>query len=324
MKRTARLLLASVAALALGLPSLTYANGVSGDLTLTVEELEDGGVRFTMSGSTTARTSGTVYQTPWFYDSGTGRYIPPSTLESGQSYSLPTGLAYGITSTDTSPPEEGDIEEGSGEIESPLSGINFASGGWYLYSTSHVFGGSLIRGIGSVTVPAPSSNEPNSQIEETLPPGIPFSNFVPGTYQVSGTYFDMTYVVVPYTPAPPVEPIASSPRITLSGPGRLPNAFVGRGASRGTVRIRNTGDVPVRNLRAAISGPGSRDFRATRPAPRQIAPGSVATSRILFRPTRIGQRRARLVVRSNIRPAATQLVGRGIRFGLPGPLRPVR
>ncbi len=312
--------------------------GVSGDLTVTVEELADGGMRFTLSGSAPVKSTGSVNRTPWVYDEEIARYIPPSTLDESREFFLPEGVSLQVPLLPSSLPEDGPEDLGPEPLMYDVDDLRleFASGGWYLRFSSEFLDDSVtepVRGTGSVVIPPGSlfagvgmGSQPEDAPEEGdfLPESeaLKFSDFVPGTFPIQGNRFDITYVVVPFSEVQPIS--TPTPAITLRGPGRYPALFVGRGARVQVARIRNTGDAPLRGLRAIVVGGGSRDFRASQPAPRQLAPGRMATSRVVFRPRRVGLRRARLIVRGNAPQATAHLVGQGRRMGLAGPLRPFR
>jgi hypothetical protein len=317
-------LVAALALLIFGEPS-AYAGGIAGDLTLTVEEQENGDIRFTLTGSSPIKNSGSPYYTPYGYDSSIGRLIPTATRDdSFTSFPLPPGLVLQSDGVPTSETDDGEIGEGLSFVALPIEEIHFFSGGWVLSVTSGgVISGYTVQGEGSCLLTVGPSD--GSEVEE-IPPAKPieFSDFVPGTYPVEGTYYDMTYVVVPYSEVVPIsvpQPTAA-PAIALRGRGVFPSTRVGSTSAPRTIRIRNAGKAPLRGLRASVQG--SREFSVSAPRPASLSPGASASVKVRFRPSASGRRSARLVVSGNAPSASISLVGRGVAVPVRAPLRPFK
>lgn len=200
--------------------------GPSGDLTITVTEMAGGNVNFSMSGSTTAKSTNSNYQTP------SSQISPPSNGVANTSYSL-NGLSIDI------------------ELTTNLNTLEFNSSVWYLSGGATMYASSVglpVTGSGSVTTNA-----------------IPFSNFVAGTFPVIGDLYDITYVVVPYVsePTAPMGPVptgspSSEPEdpILVVNQGAINSANSGlafSGANQSTIQNLShmaTGDLNDRLFRA--------------------------------------------------------------------------
>lgn len=260
--------IAAILALFQGFSGQLFAQFPAGDLTVTVEELDGGEVRFSLSGSAPLRSTG------GFSDTGFNEATPspPHTLGSSANYPLPAGLKLSASGSDF-----------------PLNHIYFYNGSvWHLgsFSSSTFPQGTNVTGSGT-------------GVSST----IPFSNFVPGTYEVAGQAFDVTYRVIA-KPAP-------APRLALSGLGRFPATVVGRSSRPRTVRITNTGNAEATGLNLAISGKAARDFKSTRP-PAALAAGGSATVKVTFKPRAKGARKAQAVVTAaNAAAVRAALLGKG-------------
>ncbi len=285
-----------------------------GNLTITVQENENGSITFSASGTATAFFGGPVFFTPT--DGSPGNPQPPHTL-TGPPVSnppLPPGLFLSFPqSTGSEPETAGSPEEGILEtVQYPLTSVIYFEGGnWALSDGTsvvseeespvsegpgfyYVDGGSTITGSGSVTVR-----------------GIPFSNFVPGTYTIqpsnprerSFNLFRITYKVIPWQ---------GSPRLSLEHAARFPETRVGRPSRVQTLKLKNTGNATVSGIRADLDRNAS-DFRVRIPALRALAPGKMLTVLVRFRPTEEGLRRSTLSILSNAPTVSTELIGQGTR-----------
>lgn len=164
----ALLLFAAIFAVLEGAGLNAFAQFPAGDLTVTVEELEGGEVRFSLAGSAPLREEGGFGNTGFDNLSPS----PPHTLTSYSSAPLPSGLTLS-----------------AGGNDNPITYIYFdPSSFWYM--------GSFWSG----TLP---QNTNVSGSGTGISSTIPFSNFIPGTYIVAGHAFDVTYrVVARAAPAP--------------------------------------------------------------------------------------------------------------------------
>lgn len=260
--------IAAILALFQGFSGQLFAQFPAGDLTVTVEELDGGEVRFSLSGSAPTRTETSFWNTG--YDSTTSNPPHPFSVFSYQA--LPSGLKLSANSNDY-----------------PLNNVYFDSGGYWFLGT-----------FGSSTFPQGTNvTGSGTGVSST----IPFSNFVPGTYEVAGQAFDVTYRVIA-KPAP-------APRLALSGPGRFPATLVGRSSRPRSLRITNTGNAEATGLSLAISGKAARDFKSTRP-PAALAAGGSATVKVTFKPRAKGARKAEAIVTAaNAAAARAALLGKG-------------
>ena len=111
--------------------------------------------------------------------------------------------------------------------------------------------------------------------------------------------------------APPEELI---PRISVRGQKNFGTKLVRRGTSRKTFTIRNTGTATISSLAVKITGKNRKDFTATSPSKRSLAPNGSTTFRVTFRPRAKRVRKATLQVRSNAANASRYQItikGRG-------------
>jgi hypothetical protein len=298
----------------------------SGDLTVTVEELANGEVRFTLSGAAQIKENGTIYATPQLFDPDRGGYIPPANRQGYDLFPLPGGLSFELGDFVASEEEAAGPEEG-GNPTFPVNYIEFSTGGWYLRMTSGgVSSGALLTGSGSVTVSSLDSamNSAEGEIGEAISEPFTFADLVPGVYQVSGHLFDFTYVVVPYGEVVPISAPKRNASIFLSRLRPFPPTGIGRRSLTQVVRIRNRGDAPLRGLSVGASGRASKDFSVSPPKRRTLAPGAGTTVRVSFRPSAPGFRRASLNAKGNAPTASTALLGRGVAPSPRAPLRPLK
>lgn len=275
-----------------------------GDLTVTVQELANGGVRISLSGSATVQRfpfdfGSEEVQNTYSGITWTNFSDEPSPPANAGEFSLP--LPEGLTLTIDDSGVVWDSEEETRELflpttqlSLPLDEVIFPSGNWCLgsFEIETPYPGTTITGSGSVI-----AND------------VPFHLFVPGTYRVGPPYlirseveaaepgeptyasgqdeYFITYVVIPFVPAP---------EIRLSKPARFPATKVRRSARKQDVTITNTGNTPLTDLGVVVSGPAAREFSSTVPRGGVLEPGDSTRVSVGFRPLRKGLRRATLTV----------------------------
>ncbi len=257
----------------------------AGDLTVTVEEQENGGVKFSLSGTAYMQSSFSGMSVTNRTDN---RETPPADPDAGGSYALPVGLTLTMpgngNASEIEAPEEGMPVN---EIYS-LNSVGF-NGNWELgyFSGGSLSWGDSITGAGSVTT--------NS---------VPFSWFVPGTFLVSpgvdssspegGIYpYSITYKVIPFV---------RNPSLTLSKPGAFPKTFLRKSGRAQRVVIKNNGGVALTGLNLSIAGSGARDFSSSTLPRRELAPGDSTAVDVSFRPKRKGTRAATFTVKGLYTP----------------------
>jgi hypothetical protein len=292
-----------------------------GNLTITVQENENGSVTFSASGTAYTYFSAPLFNTPT--DGNPANPSPPHTLTSPpvSNPPLPPGLILSFSDDRDSEPETSGAPEQAVPdpkiIQYPLvSVIYFENGNWSMTgSVSEVSEeenpveegpgifyflseGTILTGSGSVTVT-----------------GIPFTNFVPGTYTIpasetdprgrlSGNNFQITYKVIPFSQQ-------GSPRLTLESASQFPDTRIQRLSPVQTLKLKNVGDAEASGIRAELGGDRG-DFRVRIPR-RPLAPGASLLVQTRFRPTTQGTRRSPLSIRSNAPTVSTLLTGEGIR-----------
>jgi hypothetical protein len=259
----------------------------AGDLTVTVEEQQNGDVKFSLSGTAYMQSSGSFSYTNISFSAGT----PPNAAFG--SYGLPAGLKLTVpdrTGADSS-------EESPEELPSPprdlLIGNLYGSSGWFLglFDSGTLLRGDSITGAGSVTTNA-----------------VPFSFFVPGTYQINpgapgsepeasaGEVAEAETGFSPYSITYKVIPFAENPDLRISSPAPFPRTRLRRSGGSQDVTISNRGNVTIQNLTVEITGAGSGDFSHSRPSVSELAPGASTRISVGFKPLRRGVRIAKLVV----------------------------
>lgn len=250
------------------------------DLTVTVQELENGDVKFSLSGTAYYKQqSGYPYQTPGDSDQMT----PPQTLDDYEYFTIPDGLT--LTVPDNDPMPAGPTRDAT------LRYLDFNSSGyWSFYSfyTGPLNFGDEMAGSGMVVTDE-----------------VPFSAFGVGTFFVEGDEFDMTFVVRPYVP--PV------PRLKAPSTARFSNTLLRKTSRTSRILIQNVGDGAVENLSVRISGGAARDFRIRKRPSSMIAPGGSTTLKVSFRPRAVGNRRAVASLLSNAPTKRVTLKGNGYR-----------
>jgi hypothetical protein len=132
---------------------------------------------------------------------------------------------------------------------------------------------------------------------------IPFTNFVRGTFVVSGDDFDTTYRVRSLADLTPAS-------LTVQTPARFATTRVGRRSKPQTVRITNAGGTSATGVSVKTSGAGAKDYLLTKPAS-TIEPGGSATFKVTFKPRAKGTRRAKATVSAANAPArSVNLIGK--------------
>lgn len=162
-------------------------------------------------------------------------------------------------------------------------------GYWFLgtFGTAIFPINTLVTGSGSVTTDT-----------------IPFTNFVRGTFVVSGDDFDTTYRVRSLNDLTPAS-------LTVQKPGRFPATRVGRRSKPQTVRITNAGETAATGVSVKTSGAGAKDYLLTKPAS-TIEPGGSAIFKATFKPRAKGSRRAKATVSAaNTAARSVNLIGKG-------------
>jgi hypothetical protein len=276
------LFLGLIAILSFGVVSgaLAGVSNPASDLTVVVQELENGDVKFSLSGTAYYKqSSGYPYQTP----TDSSQMTPPHTLDVYEYFTIPDGLTLTVPNNDPMPV--------SPTREATLSYLDFNSSGyWSFYSfyTGNLNFGDAITGSGMVVTDE-----------------VPFSAFEVGTYFVEGDDFDMTYVVRPY--APPV------PRLKAPAKARFSDTLLRKSSRNSRILIRNVGEGAVENLAVRISGGAARDFRIQKRPSSMIAPGGSTNLTVSFRPRAVGKRRAVASLMSNAPTRRVALTGKGLR-----------
>ncbi len=309
--------LAAVSSCLLGLcsvPSLFAQNSYypEGNLTVTVRELEDGNVQFSLSGTATFQSYPAGSEEVQQYNPvliGTNTSVshsaPPATVL-GMQLPLPAGLTLTIDyGNDISEPEDSapqGIPLSANQETFPLDEVVLEKGNWYLgsFEANAPGPGGTISGAGTVT----TSN-------------VPFSYFVPGTYRVGPSQLEsqgaeasepedffpgrdqyfITYQIIPFTPAPAIQ---------ISPPRRFPKTRVRHSARSQEVTVSNTGNTKLTLLSLAITGGAARDFSHSPLRVAALDPGRTTKVSVGFRPHRKGIRRALLTVQGTamVRQAA--------------------
>jgi len=258
----------------------------AGDLTVTVEEQENGDVRFTLSGTAFMQDFHPGMSTI-NYNSG----LPPSF--SFGSYGLPEGLTITTPNNESAGSEDPEEGEPAALRDHPLNWIYF-SGGWQLsgpFYTGPLYRGDPIIGSGSVTTS-----------------DINFDQyFVPGTFIVEPGGFDNSEPEVaegvtentgifPYFVTYNVIPFEYKPSLAVSAPGSFSKTLIGKSAGTRKVTVTNSGNAALTGLSLSISGPASRDFSVSGLSKKELAPGESTAVEVSFRPKRKGNRIATLTV----------------------------
>ena len=264
-----------------------------------MEEQENGDVKFTLSG--TAFMQGFH---PGINSTNYNSSTPPTPSLFYGSFGLPEGLV--LTAPDNLLDRSEDPEEGD---PAPLRDLplnwSYFSGGWYLSSTSSntgpLYQGDPITGSGSVTTSNIIFDQyfvPGTFIVE--PGGFDVGSEVEGSevaengIDTTGNYpYFITYVVIPFE---------YNPSLAIAGPGSFPKTLVGKSAGSQKVTITNSGNATLTGLSVSIARPGSRDFSASSPSKKELAPGESTTVEVDFRPKRGGSLSATLTVKGLYTP----------------------
>jgi len=281
----------------------------AGDLTVTVEEQENGDVKFSLSGTAYMQSSLPFPQfvTNFSLDSAS----PPANGDIGDfgdfengGISLPSGLT--LTMPDN-PILTSEIESPE---ECPAQTFIQPLGNFYTYEADRWFLGEFLSG-------ELSYGDPITGAGSVTTSNIPFSLFVPGTFLVgpaeddwwdsepeasviegeihsSGLYpYSITYEVIPFVP---------NPSLSLSHPGAFPKTIRGKSGGTKRVMIKNNGNAPLTGLSLSIDVPGSRDFSTSAIPKTALAPGESTSVAVSFRPKGEGQRTGTLTVKGFYTP----------------------
>lgn len=291
--------------LAVALTSTAQAqNSPANDLTITVNELANGDVKFTASGTSRMLINGGFGTTNADFSTQTPPQNRPSNLP--QYLELPEGLILTVpgdpVSEEEAAPEEGALQN----RQIPLNYLFFTSGFWHLGS---FWSGTLqqddpITGSGTITV---SKSE------------VSFSDFVPGTYKVRRTpwgmneeLYDLTYKVIPYAVG-----------LDISKPDRFPNTEV-KSASSQTIKITNTGSIPISGLQVQISQSGKKNFKIIQPKTTSLEPGASTTFVATFQPESAGTKSTKITITDGTSSKKVTLRGRGLDTRVNSPRFPRR
>ena len=317
--RLPRLLRAAFVALlfggALNLASSSFGQLLppAGDLTVTVNELANGSVQFSLSGTANLQNNVSSMTILNFRPGDPSTALPPN-ADYGV-FPLPEGLKLTMTteSVFTSAPE-GPEEAFVGPMvtEYPLNNVYF-SGGWYLgyFSSGTYYLGDTIAGSGTVVTG-----------------DVPFSLFIPGTFVVTPSTADsepeegaaapstdgiypylVTYKVIPY-----------SIGLDVDKPKRFPTTQVNRSSRTQRLKITNLGSLPVAGLRVINSN--SSDFSVSDPKSSSLDPGESTTFTATFTPKRSGKRSSRVTITDGTSTSRIRLRGKAIAVATNSPRFP--
>ena len=266
----------------------------AGDLTVTVEEQENGDIKFSLSGTAYMQASysgmsSTNFSPSFSFSSGT----PPTTGIGYGSFGRPPGLSLTMPVNDISSESEAP-EEGMGQtfIDYPLANVYFSSG-WFLgyFNGEFHLEGDPITGAGSVTTSDIDFNRyfvPGTFL--VTPGGVasePEASVAEGEFPNSGIYpYFITYKVIPFV---------LNPSLALSHPGAFPKTILRKSGGTKKVTIRNNGNTPLTGLNLSISVPG--DFSSSTLPKTALAPGESTSVDVTFRPKSRGKRTATLTVK---------------------------
>lgn len=295
--KISRSLLQPLFALVLGTAALSgtasaQLNEDPGNLTITVQENENGTVTISASGTANIMNSGFFGTT----SADPGVPTPPATITTETSIPLPPGITFTFPENLGSEQEPGAPQEANGDpITVPATTVEFDEPGvWALGRFSNFLqSGDTITGAGSVTVG-----------------NIPFSNFVPGTYVVEPelnrakffNLFQITYKVIPFS---------GTGRLTLQNARSFGEVQVNHPSRIQRLRLRNVGSATVTGIRGRLSV-GASDFSARIVNARPLNPGQSLVVKVRFRPGRVGGQRSLFSVESSAPTVSTTLSGEGV------------
>jgi hypothetical protein len=261
---------------------------------VTVEEQENGEVKFSLGGTAYLQQNSNFSHTNYSYSPA----APPSTFFG--SYGLPPGLKLTVPDR-TEVSEEESVEEGVLATRDLLPGYVFGTLGWGLgwFTSGPLLAGDPITGSGSVTTAS-----------------VPFSFFIPGTFEVGpgpdnsepesaapgGAVIPAG--ILPYSITYKVIPFTAEPNLFLATPSRFPKTRLMRSGGTREVTISNRGNVTIRNLSVSITGAASGDFSHGPLPVTLLEPGSSTRVAVSFKPRRSGLRTASLVLRGVYEPPA--------------------
>lgn len=290
-----------VTLLALSVTTSSQAQGSpANDLTITVNELANGDVKFTASGTSVMLKSEGFFAT----NGDPVAKTPPHNRSSFASVNLPEGLIFtapfSVTSEEESAPEEGS------NLTMPLNYLFFQSNYWHLGSffAGTPQQGDPITGSGSVTV------------SKSV---LSFSDFVPGTFKTrryefgSGDdLYDLTYKVIPYAVG-----------LEVAKPTRFPDTQVDRSNSQ-TIKVTNIGSVPISGLQVQIPQSGKKNFKITQPKATSLEAGASNTFEATFQPESDGTKTTRITITDGTSSKKVVLKGKAVDGRVNSPRFPRR
>lgn len=277
----------------LGAAAPAFSQSPANDLTITVNELPTGDVKFTASGTSHMLMSGSFYTS----NANSGAMVPPHNrpLNLPQFIQLPTGLIFTIPenreSEEEAAPEEAPAP---GFAEFPLNYLFFNSGFWHIGSSysGNLDQGDPITGSGTITV---------SKTE------VAFSDFVPGTfhvrtqpYSMGEELYDLTYKVIPYIVGLGVEK-----------PERFPETEINRSSAPQVLTITNEGSLPISGLEVQILQSGKKNFKVSQPKLKSLEAGESTTFEATFNPDSAGNKSTKITVTDGTSLRRVTLKGRG-------------
>jgi hypothetical protein len=277
------------------LGSDSHAQFPAGDLTVTVEEQENGDVKFTLSGTAQMQGNDSFSTTNYAFPN-----TPPTT--GFGSYGLPSGLTLTVPGRMVEPCQcESPEELPAAPLVLPIDSVQFSTAGWFLgfFKSGPLQTGDPVTGSGTVV-----SDQ------------VPFHLFVPGTFLITPDVRDgepepsaeevaegrisyansayyMTYEVIPYS---------ANPKLTISKSSRFPRTRVRRSSGSQVLTVTNRGNVLVRNLSVALKGRDPGDFSHDGIPVVELAPGDSTRVTVGFKPLRRGLRTADLEVSGLFQP----------------------
>jgi len=280
-----------------------------GDLTVTVEEQENGDIKISLSGTAYMQGFSSGMGFTNFTDFPGNHPVKnpvknpvenpvenpvknPVKNPHPSHFPLPPGLSLTMPvnyiSSESESPEEGALPS----IVHALGYIYF-SGGWYLggFDSGSLNLGDTITGAGSVTTSGIDFNRyfvPGTFLVTPVQVGPKaVASVAEGEFSSQGIYpYFITYEVIPFVP---------NPSLALSHPGAFPKTILRKSGGTKKVTIRNNGNTPLTGLNLSISVPG--DFSSSTLPKTALAPGESTSVDVTFRPKSRGKRTATLTVK---------------------------
>lgn len=295
-----------VTLLALGLTTSSQAqSSPANDLTITVNELANGDVKFSASGTSHMLMSGSFYTT----NADSNTMTPPQKrpLNLPQFVQLPDGMIFTLPEGSINSEEESAPEEGErGPVVFPLNYLFFNSGFWHMgsYYSGFQEQGAPITGSGTITV------------AKSL---VSFSDFVPGTFKTRQSpwnmgeeLYDLTYKVIPYAVG-----------LEVAKPTRFPDTQVDRSNSQ-TIKVTNIGSVPISGLQVQIPQSGKKNFKITQPKATSLEAGASTTFEATFQPESDGTKTTRITITDGTSSKKVVLKGKAVDGRVNSPRFPRR